>query len=62
MLMLVRIFFFSGLLVSLVFFILFLKGRGERYKTLGKQSIMATLLTTLAFFILAIIQKLLLEP
>jgi len=61
MLMLVRIFFFVGLMVSLLFFYGYFKGRGEHYKALGKKTILGTLLITVAFFLMAIIQKVLLD-
>ena len=61
MLVLVRILFFLGLFSSLVCFALFLKGRGEHYERLGLKTMMGTLILTLIFFLIAIVQKVFLE-
>ena len=61
MLLIVRIFFFLGLGISLLCLMLFLLGRGERYKLLGLKCILGTLILTLVFFLFAIVQKVFLE-
>lgn len=61
MMILVRILFFAGLFASLVCFYLFLSGRGEGYKVLGKRMLLSTLLLTVLFFMVAIAQKIFLQ-
>jgi hypothetical protein len=41
--------------------VLFFQGKGDRYKHLGVKVIMGTLLLTLVFFMIAIVQKVFLE-
>jgi hypothetical protein len=61
MLILVRILFFLGLFASLICFYLFLSGRGEHYKEYGKKALLSTLVSTLAFFMIAIAQRIFLN-
>jgi hypothetical protein len=61
MILIVRIFFLVGLGLGLFCFVLFFQGKGDRYKHLGFKVIMGTLLLTLVFFMIAIVQKVFLE-
>ena len=57
MLILVRILFFLGLVISLICFYLYMTGRGEHYKMLGRRTVLSTLVLTIGFFLIAIAQR-----
>jgi hypothetical protein len=61
MILIVRIFFLLGLAVSFLCFALFFLGRGEAYKHLGLKCLLGTLILTVGFFLIAMVQSVFLE-